>query len=65
MSDFDAFMEDMFLGCAFAAFVEEAAKANGLPCPEATRQRAYRYYEEQLAAKQSRIETLSGEDQRS
>lgn len=55
MSDFDAFMEDMFLGCAFAAFVEEAAKASGPPCPDATRQRAYRYYEQQLAEKQGRF----------
>ncbi len=65
MSDFHAFMEDTFLGCAFAAFVEEAAKASGPPCPDATRQRAYRYYEQQLAAKHRRIETLSCQDQRS
>lgn len=54
MSDFDAFMADMFHGCAFAAFVEEAAKASGPPCQEATRRRAYRYYEELLAEKQGR-----------
>jgi hypothetical protein len=66
MTDFDAFMDDMFHGCAFAAFVEEAVKASGLPCPEATRQRAYRYYEEQLAAKQRRSNrNPSCDDQRS
>jgi hypothetical protein len=59
MSDFDAFMEDMFLGCAFAAFVEEAATASGPPCPEVTRQRAYRYYEEQLAAKHGRCHRMN------
>jgi hypothetical protein len=54
MTDFDEFMADMFHGCAFAAFVEEAARASGPPCPEATRRRAYRYFEELLADKQER-----------
>ena len=65
MSDLDAFMDEMFPGCAFAAFVEEAAMASGPPCPDATRQRAYRYYEEQLAAKQRRRENPNDDDQRS
>jgi hypothetical protein len=54
MSDFDAFMDDIFHGCAFAAFVEEAAKVKAVPCSEATRRRAFRYFEEALAEKQGR-----------
>jgi hypothetical protein len=57
MTDFDVFMSDMFHGCAFAAFVEEAAKASGPPCPEATRRRAYRYFEELLSEKQGRCQS--------
>jgi hypothetical protein len=40
-----------FHGCAFAAFVEQAEAEQGWPSSEATRVRAYRYYEEALAAK--------------
>lgn len=49
MTDLDELLDDLFHGCAFAAFVEEAALAQGIPCPEKTRIRAYRYYEEELA----------------
>ena len=48
----DDILDDLFHGCAFAAFVEQAALTGGLPCPEATRRLAYRYYEEALAARQ-------------
>ncbi len=54
MSELDELLDDVFHGCAFAAYIEEAAKASGPPCPEATRQRAYRYFEESLAEKQGR-----------
>ena len=54
MTEFDHIMDDPFHGCAFAAFVEEAAKVGGPPCPELTRRRAYRYFEEALAEKQGR-----------
>lgn len=43
--------DDLFQGCAFDAFVEEAHVARGIPCPTKTRQRAYRYYEAALAEK--------------
>ena len=45
----DDILDDLFHGCAFAAFVEQAAITGGSPCPEATRRLAYRYYEEALA----------------
>lgn len=48
----DDILDDLFHGCAFAAFVEQAALTGGSPCPEATRRLAYRYYEEALAARQ-------------
>ena len=47
----DDFLDDLFLGCAVAAFVEEARAAQGSPDPEKTRQRAYSAYEEELAKK--------------
>ena len=30
--NFDDIMDDLFHGCAFAAFVEEAAEAGASPC---------------------------------
>ncbi len=42
---------DLFHGCAFAAFVELCVERKGLPDAEATRERAFRYYEEELARK--------------
>ncbi len=48
----DEILDDLFHGCAFAAFVEQAALTGGSPCPEATRRLAYRYYEEALSARQ-------------
>jgi hypothetical protein len=47
----DDILDDLFHGCAFAAFVEQAIKEGGPPNSEATRQRAYRLYEDALAAK--------------
>ena len=45
----DPIWDDLFLGCALAAYVAEARAAGGEPDSEATRRRAYRLYEEQLA----------------
>jgi hypothetical protein len=45
----DDIWDDLFHGCALAAFLEQAAAAGGWPDPEATRQRAYSYYEKALA----------------
>lgn len=51
----DAFLDDLFLGCAFAAYVEQARhERQSPPDSEATRERAYRYYEEALAEKNAK-----------
>ena len=47
----DDILDDLFHGCAFAAFIEQAAIDRGPPDIEATRRRAYRLYEEALAEK--------------
>ena len=44
----DDILDDLFLGSAFAAFIDQAAIEGGPPDMEATRLRAYRYYEEAL-----------------
>ncbi|MDP1798628.1 MAG: hypothetical protein Q8K78_14135 [Planctomycetaceae bacterium] len=54
MTDLDEILDDLFHGCAVAAYVELAAACGGMPNQEATRQRAYYYYEEALAEKHSR-----------
>lgn len=46
-----ALLDDLFHGCAFAAYVELAAVTGGVPDVEATRRLAFRYYEEALAAR--------------
>ncbi|MBX9580294.1 MAG: hypothetical protein K2X87_08310 [Gemmataceae bacterium] len=47
----DDVLDDHFLGCALAAFMELAVAAGRMPDSEATRRLAYRYYEEDLAEK--------------
>jgi hypothetical protein len=49
----DDILDDLFHGCAISAFVELAIKEGGPPDQEATRQLAYRLYEDALAAKNS------------
>lgn len=49
--DLDTILDDLFHGCAFAAFVEQAIEQKGPPDVEATRRRAFGYYEEELARK--------------
>jgi hypothetical protein len=44
-------LDDLFQGCALAAYVELAMTSGGVPDEAATRRLAYRYYEEELAAK--------------
>lgn len=51
MNELEEILDDIFHGAAIAAFVEEACLVKGSPCPVKTRQRAYRYYEQALAAK--------------
>jgi hypothetical protein len=50
MSD-NNILDDLFHGCAFTAFLEQASIEGGWPDPEATRIRAYRHYEKALAAR--------------
>ncbi len=54
MLDPDIF-DDLFHGCALAAYLDEMAASGASPpdC-EATRVRAFRYYEEALAEKNGR-----------
>ena len=53
MSDthLDDFWDDLFHACALQAFITEAIGRGGTPDIEATRKRAYREYEDALAAK--------------
>ena len=41
--------DDLFHGCAFAAYVELSSRKKGVPDQTETRVLAYRYYEEALA----------------
>jgi len=47
----DDILDDLFQGCALAAYVELAMTSEGVPDEAATRRLAYRYYEEELAAR--------------
>jgi hypothetical protein len=47
----DDILDDFFHGCAFAAFIDQAIEECGPPDPEATRRRAFRYYEQELTVK--------------
>ncbi len=50
----DSILDDLFHGAALAAFVDQAIEQGGPPDSEATRCRAYRYYEEALAEKNAK-----------
>ena len=50
----DDILDDLFHGCAFAAFIDQAREEGGLPDREATRRRAFAYYEQALAVKNHR-----------
>ena len=52
--DYDEILDGIFHGCALAAFLDQAKAGQGWPSSEATRVRAFRYYEEALAAKNGR-----------
>lgn len=47
----DDILDDLFLGCALAAYLAQAALAGGPPDSAATRRRAYQLYEAALAAR--------------
>lgn len=46
----ESILDDLFHGCAFTAFVEQALASQTWPCPDATRRQAYDLYESALAA---------------
>lgn len=50
----DDILDDLFHGCALAAYVELARACGGIPDSEATRRLAYRYYEEALVQRYGR-----------
>ncbi len=56
----DEIFDDLFHGCALAAYLDQAHEQQGWPDPEATRRRAYRYYENALAEKNA-AKTQAGE----
>jgi len=51
MTPDDDILDNLFHGCALAAYVELAVLTKGEPDSETTRILAYRYYEEELAIK--------------
>lgn len=46
--DLNDILDDLFHGCAFAAFMEQAVLTGDYPCPERTRRRAFQLYEQAL-----------------
>jgi hypothetical protein len=50
----DDLLDDLFLGCALTAYLEQAQIQQGWPDSEATRRRAYRLYEDALAIPKNR-----------
>lgn len=50
-------LDDLFQGCALAAYLEQAAREQWWPDQETTRRIAYRLYEEALAEKNGRFDT--------
>jgi hypothetical protein len=50
--DLDELLDSLFHGCALAAYIDQARDdGQWPPDSEATKWRAYRYYEEELAAR--------------
>lgn len=54
-------LDDLFHGCAFAAYVELAIACGSVPDLDATRRLAYRYYEDKLAATRDGRKTAAAE----
>lgn len=50
----DDILDNLFHACAFAAFIDQAIEERGPPDMEATRRRAFRYYEQELATRNRR-----------
>jgi hypothetical protein len=54
-------LDDLFHGCALRAYLEVWAETRQFPPDrELTRWRAYRYYEEELAAREKSFGRLTG-----
>jgi len=53
-------LEDLFHGCAFAAFIEQAHLQQGEPCLELTRRLAYKLYEDALASRNQQKQSSGG-----
>jgi hypothetical protein len=53
MPPHDDILDDLFHGCALAAYVELAIVAGGTPDSEETRRLAFEFYEAALAARQT------------
>ena len=49
--DYDEILDDIFHGCALAAYLDQAEAEQGWPSSEATRRRACAYFEEALKTK--------------
>ena len=47
----DGIWDDLLMGCALAALLEQAQARQGWPDPDATRRLAYQMYEDALAEK--------------
>ena len=62
MTEEEDLWDSLFHGCAWAAFLDEAVERRGPPDPEATKRRAYRYYEEALAEKNRRASSPAPAD---
>jgi hypothetical protein len=56
----DDILDSLFHGCALSAYLDQAHEQQGRPDSVATRQRAYRYYEDALAEKNRRKAGLPG-----
>jgi hypothetical protein len=50
-AEYDDILDDLFHGCALAAYLDQAVEQQGRPDSEATRRKAYAYYEQALAEK--------------
>jgi hypothetical protein len=53
-NEYDDVLDSVFHGCAFEAYLDQAAAEGGPPSCEGTRRRAFDYYEQALAEKNQR-----------
>ncbi len=49
--EYDEILDDLFHATAWAAYIDQAKAEQGWPDSEATKRRAYLYYEDALAGK--------------